>query len=71
MRLVATVASDPATRDPAILERAEAARRRYVHLLGIALKLWPDPGLERLRAQWSVPLAAGAAGRATSPASPP
>lgn len=53
LRLVAALSASPASRDPGLIERAEAARRRFVGLLDLCLVLWPDPGLARLRQQWA------------------
>src|SRR5262249_13646644 len=35
---------------------AQGGRRRYVDLLGTALRLWTEPGLAERRAEWSSPL---------------
>jgi hypothetical protein len=55
-QLVARLMADPATRDGELLEQAEADRRRFVRILGIALELGDDPALARLRERWSAPL---------------
>jgi len=56
LRAAARLMRDPAVRNEGLQEEAEAARRRFVGLLDLALKLGNDPDLERQRERWSAPL---------------
>lgn len=59
--LVVGIMRDPAPRDPTILDRAEAVRRRYLSLLELCPKVWNHGDLVRLQIRWSAPLAAAIA----------
>src|SRR5262249_37505378 len=49
------VAADSMART-AVLDEADAARRHYLSLLGIASRLYDEPAIPTLRAEWSSPL---------------
>ena len=53
---VVAVMRDPALSDPALLDQAEDARRRFVRLVGLCQRIWSNPVLAQLHEQWSVPL---------------